>query len=98
MPNKTITRADLADALHQEVGLSLRDCRRLLGEVLGEIADALDRDEKVVLANFGTFAIRHKKERVGRNPKTGEPAVIAARRAVTFSAAGRMKAKVASRP
>jgi nucleoid DNA-binding protein len=65
--------------------------------VFDGFAAALDHDEKVMLPNFGTFATRRKEERVRRNPKTGEPAVIAARKVVSFNVAHRMKAKVAFR-
>ena len=77
--------------MHQEVGLSRNECGILLDDILEEIADALDADERVVISNFGSFTVRQKKERIGRNPKTGEEAVVSARRAVKFNASQELK-------
>ena len=68
MTNKAVTRAELAEAMHQEVGLSHRECSRFVDDVLKEIADGLDSEEKVMISNFGSFVIRQKEERMGRNP------------------------------
>jgi integration host factor subunit alpha len=91
MSDRTVTRTDLADALYQEVGLSKDDCRKLVDDTLDQIADALVEDEEVKVSNFGSFIIRHKNERVGRNPKTGETAVVSARKVVTFKPAHELK-------
>ena len=66
MANNAVTRADLADALHQNLGLARRDCAQLLEDVLNEISDCLARDEPVKLTGFGSFLVRHKKERMAR--------------------------------
>ena len=78
MSNQTVTRADLADTLHQEVGLSHHECKKLVDDVLNEIADGLDSEDKMTISNFGSFTIRHKDERMGRNPKTGAQITIPA--------------------
>jgi len=97
MSNQTVTRADIADALHQEVGLSHNECSKLLDDVLKEITCALVEEEGVKLSSFGSFTIRHKDERMGRNPKTGEEAVVSARRAVVFKPSHKLKRQVDER-
>ena len=97
MSNQTVTRADIADTLHQEVGLSRNECSNLLDDVLKEITCALVEEEGVKLSSFGSFTIRHKDQRIGRNPKTGEEAVITARRAVVFKASHELKHQVGDR-
>jgi integration host factor subunit alpha len=97
MPHKAVTRADLADALYQEVGLAHGDCRKLVDDVVDEIAQSLVREEQVKVSTFGSFKIRHKNERMGRNPKTGEEAVIPARRVVVFRPANGLRSRVAVR-
>lgn len=91
MSTKTVTRADLTEALHQDVGLSHKECSDLVDQVLDEITYALVEEEEVKVSSFGSFTIRHKQERMGRNPKTGEPAVISARRIVVFKASSKLK-------
>ena len=97
MSDRTVTRNDLAEVLYQEVGLSKDDCRKLLDDVLNQIADALVEDEEIKLSNFGSFTIRHKNERVGRNPRTGETAVVSARKVVTFKPALELRRMVDGR-
>ena len=97
MPSNTLTHADLADALYQEVGLARSDCRKLVEDVIGEIAQSLAREKQVKVSTFGSFKTRHKKERMGRNPKTGEEAVIPARRVVVFTPAQKLRRQVAVR-
>jgi integration host factor subunit alpha len=94
MLNRTFTRADLVRALAREVGLPRSDCAEILEEVLGEISGCLARGEPVKVNNFATFSVRHKKARMGRNPKTGEEAPILARKVVKFSPSDRLKLKV----
>src|SRR5579875_1436043 len=94
MKNGTLTRADLAEAVHQELGLSRQDCATLVERTLDLVAEALERGEEVKLSGFGVFQVRDKRARVGRNPKTGEPAPIDPRRVISFRASQVMKAKV----
>ncbi|MEM6762182.1 MAG: integration host factor subunit alpha [Pseudomonadota bacterium] len=84
MAGRTITRADLANAIHAQVKISRAEAAELLDQILEEVATSLERGEPVRLSSFGTFEVRDKNERVGRNPKTGEEVPIDARRVVTF--------------
>jgi integration host factor subunit alpha len=94
MTERTVTRADLAEAVHQEVGLSRQDCAELVERTLELVVEALERGEAVKLSGFGVFQVRDKRARVGRNPKTGEPAAIDPRRVISFRASQLMKARV----
>ena len=96
MGEKTLTRADLADALVEQVGLPRNESQDLVERVLGEISDCLARGENVKLSSFGSFGIRQKGERVGRNPKTGEEVPITPRRVLVFKASSIMKSRVNS--
>ncbi len=91
---RTITRADLAEAVYRQVGLSRKESNALVQSVLGEIADTLSRGEPVKLSSFGAFHVRDKKERIGRNPKTGVEAPISERRVLTFKPSNVLKARV----
>ena len=71
MAGKTVTRADLSEAVYQKVGLSRTESAELVERVLAEICDSLAAGETVKLSSFGSFVVRSKGERVGRNPKTG---------------------------
>jgi len=82
--NKTLTRAHLSEAVYQEVGLSRNESADLVERVLDEIAASLLKGETVKLSSFGTFAVRKKGGRVGRNPKTGEEVPIKPRRVLVF--------------
>ena len=84
MSSKTITRADLVEVLCDEVGLSRKECAVLLENVLDEIANSLTEGDSVKLSAFGSFIVRQKGERMGRNPKTGEPCPITSRRGDRF--------------
>lgn len=95
MEVKTLTRADLCEAVHDAVGLSRHECSHLVERTLDLIAEALERGETVKLSGFGVFQVRAKNARMGRNPKTGEPAVIDPRRVISFRASQLMKARVA---
>ena len=95
MTDKTLTRMDLAEAVHTEVGLSRNESADLVESVLQHISDALVRGESVKISSFGTFSIRDKAARVGRNPKTGEEVPILPRRVLTFRASHLMKDEVA---
>jgi integration host factor subunit alpha len=96
MADKTLTRMDLADAVHNEVGLSRNDSADLVESVLTHISDSLVAGDTVKISSFGTFAIRDKAARVGRNPKTGEEVPIHPRRVLTFRPSHLMKDRVAS--
>jgi integration host factor subunit alpha len=83
---KAVTRAELAAAVYERVGVSREEARQLVAMTLAEITEALSRSENVKLSHFGAFVVRSKRERVGRNPKTGIEAPISARRVVVFKA------------
>lgn len=91
---RTITRADLAEAVYSRVGLSRKESADLVQSVLSEITDALSRSEPVKLSSFGSFLVREKKERIGRNPKTGIEAPITERKVLTFKPSSVLKARV----
>ncbi len=95
MAGKTLTRMDLSEAVFREVGLSRNESAALVESVLGHISDALARGESVKISSFGTFNIRDKSERIGRNPKTGEEVPIHPRRVLTFRPSHIMKERVA---
>ncbi|MBI1867464.1 MAG: integration host factor subunit alpha [Methylocystis sp.] len=95
--SRTITRADLSDAVHRRIGLSRAESADLVETVLDEIFDTIVSGKDVKLSSFGFFLVRSKKERVGRNPKTGEAAPISARRVVTFRASNVLRARVNGR-
>ena len=91
---QTLTRADLCEAVHEEVGLSRQECSLLVERTLELIVESLERGETVKLSGFGVFQVREKRARMGRNPKTGEPAEIEPRRVIGFRASQVMKARV----
>jgi len=80
--------------VYQEVGLSRNESADLVESVLNEISDALVRGEMVKLSSFGSFAVRHKGERIGRNPKTGEEVPILPRRVLLFRASHALKSRI----
>ncbi|NWG46323.1 MAG: integration host factor subunit alpha [Alphaproteobacteria bacterium] len=82
--SKTVTRAQLCEAIFQEIGLSRTESAQLVELVLEEIAEALTRGETVKLSSFGSFLVREKGRRIGRNPKTGEEVPIEPRRVLVF--------------
>ncbi|MDG1117267.1 MAG: integration host factor subunit alpha [Flavimaricola sp.] len=96
MAEKTLTRMDLAEAVHNEVGLSRNESAELVEAILRHISDALVRGESVKISSFGTFSVREKAARVGRNPKTGEEVPIHPRRVLSFRSSHLMKERVAS--
>ncbi len=91
---KTLTRADLSNAVYREIGLSLSESTQLVDTVIDEICDALSNGDMVKLSSFGTFKLRRKKERVGRNPKTGVEVPISPRTVLSFNASNILKQKV----
>jgi len=96
MSEKTLTRMDLSEALFREVGLSRNDSAQLVESVLQHISDALVRGEQVKISSFGTFSVREKAARMGRNPKTGTEVPINPRRVLTFRPSHLMKERVAA--
>lgn len=90
----TLTRADLSEALHQEVGLSRAESAKIVEQILAEMCEALSRGENVKISGFGTFVLRDKGERNGRNPKTGVEVPIAPRRVLTFRASQMMRNRI----
>lgn len=90
----TVTRAGLTEAVYQEVGLSRNESAQLVESVLEEIASTLAGGESVKLSSFGTFSVRDKAERIGRNPKTGEEVPISPRRVLVFRASHVLKDRI----
>jgi integration host factor subunit alpha len=90
----TVTRAQLSEAVYQEVGLSRNESADLVEVVLKEIADALARGENVKISSFGSFFVRAKGKRIGRNPKTGEEVPINPRKVLVFRASHVLKDRV----
>jgi integration host factor subunit alpha len=95
MSEKTLTRMDLSEAVFREVGLSRNESAELVENVLTFMSDALVAGEQVKISYFGTFSIRDKAARVGRNPKTGQEVPINPRRVLTFRPSHMMKDRVA---
>jgi integration host factor subunit alpha len=96
MSGKTITRADLIEAVYQEVGLSRNESAELVETVLNEIATNLVAGENVKISSFGSFIVRSKGGRVGRNPKTGEEVPIEPRRVLVFRSSQVLKDRVSN--
>jgi integration host factor subunit alpha len=90
----TLTKADLADLLFEQVGLNKREAKDMVEAFFEEVRTALETGDSVKLSGFGNFELRKKSERPGRNPKTGEEIPITARRVVTFHASQKLKSKV----
>ena len=88
---KTVTRAQLSEAVYQEVGLPRNESSDLVESVLKEISDTLTRGEHVKISSFGSFAVRQKGQRIGRNPKTGQEVPILPRRVLVFRASNVLK-------
>ena len=91
MPGKTLTRADLSEAVHKQIGLSRNESADLVKSVLDLMSDTLVSGSSVKLSSFGTFMVRSKNGRVGRNPKTGEEVPITPRRVLVFRPSQVMK-------
>lgn len=94
MAGRTITRADLSEAVYQKVGLSRTESTSLVELVLTEISDCLARGETVKLSSFGSFVVRHKGQRIGRNPKTGVEVPIPPRRVMVFKPSNILKNRI----
>ena len=91
-----LTKAEVAENLYEKVGLSKRDAKDMVEVFFEEIRETLESGEQVKLSGFGNFDIREKKERPGRNPKTGEDIPISARKVVTFRPGQKLKSRVES--
>ena len=89
-----LTKAQMAEALFEELGLNKREAKEMVELFFEEIRGALERGQQVKLSGFGNFDLRDKKQRPGRNPKTGEEIPITARRVVTFRPGQKLKARV----
>ncbi|MDO6731594.1 integration host factor subunit alpha [Marinovum sp. 2_MG-2023] len=96
MGEKTLTRMDLSEAVFREVGLSRNESAELVERVLTVMSDSLVAGEQVKISSFGTFSVREKAARVGRNPKTGQEVPIEPRRVLTFRPSHLMKDRVAA--
>ena len=94
MAEGTLTRADLAEAVHRQVGLSRADSSAIIEQILNNMSDALQNGENVKISGFGTFVLRDKAERVGRNPKSGVEVPIAPRRVLTFRASQTLRDRI----
>ncbi|HBR68404.1 MAG TPA: integration host factor subunit alpha [Rhodospirillaceae bacterium] len=94
MSNRTITRADLAEAVYEQVGLSRNESADLVEAVLNDISEALVQGHNVKISSFGSFSIREKGERIGRNPKTGVEVPISPRRVLVFRASHVLKDRI----
>lgn len=92
--NRTMTRADLAEAVYEQVGLSRNESSDLVEAVLDEISDALIKGDTVKISSFGSFSVREKGERVGRNPKTGIEVPILPRKVLVFRASHVLKDRI----
>jgi len=91
----TLTRADLADVVHQEIGLSRSESANIVERILYHMCHSLSEGQNVKISGFGSFILRDKGERIGRNPKTGIEVPIAPRRVLTFRASQIMRERIA---
>ena len=98
MTRKTINRVDLSDAVYKKARLSRTESATLVELVLQEITGCLERGETVKLSSFGSFTVRKKRQRMGRNPKTGEAVPISARRVLVFKASEILKQRINGAP
>lgn len=94
MAGRTVTRAQLAEAVYQEVGLSRSESAELVDAVLREIVESVAAQGTVKISSFGTFAVREKGRRIGRNPKTGEEVPIPPRKVLVFRASQVLKDRI----
>lgn len=92
----TLTRADLAETVNRKMGLSRADSLNLIESILDQMIDALARGENVKISGFGSFVLRDKNERIGRNPKTGIEVPITSRRVMTFRASQLLKERISA--
>ena len=95
--NETLTRAAIAEAINRQLGLSRAESLGMVEAILTHVCDALERGENVKISGFGTFLLRDKAERIGRNPKTGVEVPITPRRVLTFRASQMLKDQIAGK-
>ena len=93
---KTLTRQDIANAVHIQLGLSRNESADLVESVLDEISECFEKGEQVKISSFGTFSVSQKTARMGRNPNSGEEAVITPRRVLSFRPSSQMRDRVNS--
>jgi integration host factor subunit alpha len=96
MTSGTLTRADIAARINQQIGLSRNESAHIVESILNHMSDALAAGQNVKISGFGTFVLRDKAQRIGRNPKTGVEVPISPRRVMTFRASQSMRGRVAS--
>ena len=94
MANRTLTRADLTDAIYRSLGISRNESAMFVERIVEEVCSCLERGETVKISSFGTFTVRDKKMRMGRNPKTGEEVPITPRRVISFRASNVLKDQI----
>lgn len=94
MNEKTVTRAQLGEVVYQEVGISRHESAEMVEAILNEITDTLQKGEMVKISSFGSFSVRQKGQRIGRNPKTGQEVPILPRRVVNFRASHVLKNRI----
>ena len=97
MAGNTVTRAQLSEAVYQEVGLSRNESAELVESILAKMSETLSRGEMVKISSFGSFSVRSKGQRIGRNPKTGEEVPILPRRVLIFRPSHVLKNRVNSK-
>jgi integration host factor subunit alpha len=90
----TLTKADLAKQLDEQIGLTNREAKEIVELFFQYIGDALTKGQQVKISGFGNFTLHDKRERPGRNPRTGEEVPVSARRVVTFHCGQKLKARV----
>ena len=88
---ENITRSDIADSIFNDIGLSKSECLEIVDEIITIVSLAILNDGYVKIPSFGTFKLRQKKERTGRNPKTKEPAIISSRKVILFKISQQLK-------
>src|SRR5258708_40170451 len=98
MEGRTITRADLSESVCQEVGLSRNESSDLVETMLSEVVEALARGESVKISSFGSFTVRDKGQRVGRNPKTGQEVPILPPRVLVFRPSNALQSLINGAP
>ena len=94
MGDKTLTRADLSEAVFRKIGLSRTESAQLVEMVLDEMCSTISSGESVKISSFGSFLVREKNERIGRNPKTGEEVPISPRRVAVFKPSNVLKDRI----
>jgi integration host factor subunit alpha len=91
---KTLTRADLSNSVYKQIGLSFQECNALVDAVIEEVSASLEKGDTVKISSFGTFTVHGKKQRMGRNPKTGVEVPITPRNVLSYNPSNLLKARV----